>query len=160
MIARAAVLAFMRSNRYAVQELRARWRTMSGRVILVSALLLTDCASVATNPAGSRSQLDRLYFGRAIADTGVVTDSAWVGFLRDVVTPRFPEGITVLRAEGQWRGANGSVVREPSFVLEVIHQRTSAGETALGEIIAEYKRRFRQEAVMRITSEVQAQLKE
>ena len=133
---------------------------MSWRAILVSALLFTGCASVATKPASSGSQLDRLYFGRAIADTGVVTDSAWAGFLRDVVTLRFPDGITVLRAEGQWRGANGSVVRESSFVLEVIHQRTSAVETALREIIAEYKRRFQQEAVMRVTSEVQVQLKE
>jgi uncharacterized protein YceK len=130
------------------------------KVILVSALLLAGCASVATNPASSPSQLDRLYFGRAIADTGVVTDSAWSGFLRDVVTPRFPEGITVLRAEGQWRGANGSIVREPSFVLEVVHQRTPAIETSLAEIIAEYKRRFHQEAVMRITSEVRARLNE
>jgi hypothetical protein len=133
---------------------------MNGRVILVSALLFTGCASLATNPASSPSQLDRLYFGRAIADTGVVTDSAWSGFLRDVVTPRFPEGITVLRAEGQWRGANGSIVREPSFVLEVVHQRTPAIETALAEIMAEYKRRFQQEAVMRITSDVRSQLKE
>jgi hypothetical protein len=104
--------------------------------------------------------LDRLYFGRAIADTGTVSDSAWSGFLRDVVTPRFPDGITVLRGEGQWRGANGSIVREPSFVLEVIHPRTPAIETALAEIVAEYKRRFQQEAVMRVTSEVRAQLKE
>ena len=133
---------------------------MSVKVILVSALLLAGCASVATNPAGSPSQLDRLYFGRAIADTGVVTDSAWSGFLRDVVTPRFPEGFTVLRAEGQWRGANGSIVREPSFVLEVVRQRTPAVETSLGEIIAEYKRRFHQEAVMRITSEVRARFNE
>ena len=133
---------------------------MSGRVILASALLLTGCASVAAIPASSPSQLDRLYFGRAIADTGVVTDSAWSGFLRDVVTPRFPEGITVLRAEGQWKSANGSIVREPSFLLEVVHQRTPAVEAALAEIIAEYKRRFQQEAVLRITSEVQAQLKE
>jgi hypothetical protein len=133
---------------------------VSMKIVLVSALVLAGCASVATNPASSPSQLDRLYFGRAIANTGVVTDSAWSGFLRDVVTPRFPEGITVLRAEGQWRGANGSIVREPSFVLEVIHQRTPATETALTEIIAEYKRRFLQEAVLRITSDVQAQLKE
>jgi hypothetical protein len=86
----------------------------------------------------------------------MVTDSAWGEFLRDVVTPRFPAGITVWRAEGQWRGASNAVVREPSFVLEVVHERLPATETALDQIIAEYKRRFHQEAVMRLTSQVQA----
>ena len=122
------------------------------------ALLGAGCASLspAPEPARERLQLDRLYFGRAIGDTGLVSDSAWTMFVREVVTPRFPAGITTWRAEGQWRSEAGPIVREPSVVLEVVHPSGSVDERALDEIVREYKRRFRQEAVLRLTSEVRA----
>jgi hypothetical protein len=94
---------------------------------------------------------DRLYFGRNIPGGGTVTDSAWSVFLREVVTPRFPAGLTVFRAEGQWRGDDGTVVGEQSFVVEVIHPAGPAAEVDLLEIATAYKRRFNQEAVLRVT---------
>jgi hypothetical protein len=95
---------------------------------------------------------DQLFFGRSIpAGGGVVSDSAWGAFLREVVTPRFPAGLTVLHAEGQWRENDGRIVREESFVLEIVHPAGPAADADLREVAEEYKRRFRQEAVMRIT---------
>lgn len=94
---------------------------------------------------------DRLYFGRNIPGGGAVTDSAWATFVAEVVTPRFPKGFTVYRGDGQWRGDDGSTEREPSFVLEVVHPAGPAAEADLREIAGEYKRRFRQEAVLRVT---------
>jgi hypothetical protein len=96
--------------------------------------------------------VDRLYFGRSIRDGGTVSDSAWGAFLREVVTPRFPDGLTVYRAEGQWREGDGRIVREESFVLEIVHAAGPSAEADFREIAAEYKHRFRQEAVMRVTS--------
>lgn len=104
-------------------------------------------------PAFSDTVTDRLYFGRDIpGGGGMVTDSAWGAFLREVVTPRFPNGLTIYRAEGQWREDDGRIVSEPSFVLEVVHAANPTVDARLGEIAEDYKRRFRQEAVMRITS--------
>jgi hypothetical protein len=121
-------------------------------------LLLSGCASLPPPTAeAERYQLDCLYFGRAIADTGLVTDSAWTVFVREVVTPRFPSGITSWRGEGQWRSSTGAVVREPSVVVEVMHPRSQGAEDALRAVILEYKRRFRQEAVLRVTTDVWAQ---
>jgi hypothetical protein len=95
---------------------------------------------------------DRLFFGRDIpGGGGTVSDSAWSAFLREVVTPRFPAGLTILHAEGQWREEDGRIVREESFVLEVVHPAGPAAEADLQAIAEEYKRRFRQEAVMRVT---------
>ena len=95
---------------------------------------------------------DRLFFGRDIpGGGGMVSDSAWGVFLAEVVTPRFPAGLTVLHAEGQWREEDGRIVREASFVLEVVHPAGPAVDAHLREIAEEYKRRFRQEAVMRVT---------
>lgn len=103
---------------------------------------------------------DRLYFGRGIPGGGTVSDAEWATFLREAVTPRFPEGITVLQAEGQWRGADGGVVQEPSFVLDLVHAPGAEADAAVNEIAAEYKRRFRQEAVMRVRASADVQFHE
>ena len=81
----------------------------------------------------------------------IVTDSAWAAFVTEIITPRFPAGLTVWPATGQWRDSNGRIRREPSFVLElVLPTHTDDTDRAITGIIAEYKRRFRQEAVLRV----------
>jgi len=92
---------------------------------------------------------DTLYFGRNRPDGGTVSDAQWRNFLDDVVTPRFPEGLTVVHATGQWRGASGAVEQEASEVVTLLHPGDAAARGKVGEIAAEYKRRFRQEAVLR-----------
>ena len=97
--------------------------------------------------------MERLYFGRNVAQTLGVTDSAWAVFVTDVVSARLPNGFTFWTATGEWRGADGRSTREPSFVLEVVHPaRSEAMEAAIAAIIAEYKRRFSQESVLRVVS--------
>ncbi|HSE27251.1 MAG TPA: DUF3574 domain-containing protein [Gemmatimonadales bacterium] len=92
---------------------------------------------------------DVVYFGRNRPDGGVVSDAEWRDFLDEVVTPRFPAGLTVVAAAGQWRGASGAVERERAEVLTVLHAGDGASRAAVAEVVAEYKRRFRQEAVLR-----------
>ena len=98
--------------------------------------------------------VDRLYFGRNIPGGGTVSDGDFAGFLDQVVTPRFPKGLTVLHADGQWQGDSGRIDREQSIVVEIVHAAGYNQERALREIADEYKRRFRQEAVLRVTSPV------
>ena len=97
---------------------------------------------------------DRLFFGRSIPGGGLVSDSAWSAFMAEVVTPRFPDGLTVWRADGQWLEAGGVLARESSMVVEVAHPASEAADASLRAIAEEYKRRFRQEAVMRVTTPV------
>jgi hypothetical protein len=97
---------------------------------------------------------DRLYFGRTIPGGGTVSEAEWTAFLRDVITPRFPAGLTVWRAEGQWRDSSGAIVREDSFVLELIHAADARSDRAIEEIVAAYKQHFRQDAVLRVQSRV------
>jgi hypothetical protein len=93
-----------------------------------------------------------LYFGRNIPTGGRVSESDWQKFVDEVVTPRFPDGLTVLDADGQWRGKDGSIAREESKVIVLLYPRKARKvmNTKIEEIRAEYKRRFAQEAVMRI----------
>ena len=92
---------------------------------------------------------DVIYFGRNRPDGGTVSDAEWQKFLDQVVTPRFPAGLTVVEATGQWRGQSGAVERERAEVLTVLHRDDAAPGRAVEEITAEYKRRFHQEAVLR-----------
>jgi hypothetical protein len=116
-------------------------------------VILLACAPAIQSPGTEPVVTERLYFGRNIGDTLGVTDSAWTVFVTDVVSARLPRGFTFWKAEGQWRGADGRTRREPSFVLEVVHPARSAEtDAAILAIITEYKRRFGQEAVLRVVT--------
>src|SRR5262245_42341316 len=118
-------------------KIERRTRLLRGLLVLALAGLGSHGCSP---PSGARSEAagkpaadlriaDRLYFGRDIPSGGTVSEADWQGFLRDVVTPRFPDGLTEWRAHGQWRGANGEIVREESFVLELIHAPGADADT-------------------------------
>ena len=92
---------------------------------------------------------DSLYFGTG-RPNGAVTADEWTAFLETTVTPRFPQGLTVSQASGQWRGAEGSIVRESSHVLQLVHPDDASSEKSVAEIIAAYKTQFQQEAVLRV----------
>lgn len=96
---------------------------------------------------------ERLYFGRNIGDTLGVTDSLWSVFVREVVSVRLPAGFTFWPSAGVWRDSTGHVAREPGFVLEVVHPTAAAAtDSAIVAVITEYKRRFQQEAVLRVVT--------
>ena len=67
----------------------------------------------------------------------------------EVLTPRFPAGLTIWDAAGQWPGASGRVERERSKVLTLLHPGDSLSDGLVAEAVGEYKRRFAQEAVLR-----------
>jgi hypothetical protein len=90
-----------------------------------------------------------LYFGRNRPGGGTVTDEEWQSFLDQVLTPRFPAGLTVVAATGQWKGKSGLVEQERSEVVTVFHSGDEAARRAVMEVVVEYKRRFRQDAVLR-----------
>jgi hypothetical protein len=124
-------------------------------LILVAALAAAGCASVQRPACGvgeASSVSDLLYFGTAKPGGGAVTDAEWVDFLAASVTRRFPQGLTVWQATGQWKGNDGVVIREPSFVLNLVHADSPQSEDAIRGIVAEYKARFNQEAVLRVRS--------
>jgi len=120
------------------------------RAAVVLSLLLTACATVAP-PMENAVIADRLFCGRSVPGGGTVSDDDWNAFVRDVVTPRYPDGLTVWRADGQWRGPDGVIVREPVMIIEILHPLSAEHDRVINDIAAEYKRRFHQDAVMRVT---------
>src|SRR5260221_3213054 len=99
-----------------------------GAVMLCGLIATSLCGSV---PAGAQSvacaapqqpmQQIELMFGRNIGDRVGVGEAAWSRFLAREITPRFPDGLTVLNATGQWQDKDrGRLVREPSKLVVII----------------------------------------
>jgi hypothetical protein len=93
-----------------------------------------------------------LYFGLSKPAGGAVSDAEWDAFVASEVTPRFPDGLTILSGYGQWRNAAQAIVREQSRVLVILYAPAPDAEARIEEIRAAYKAAFAQESVMRIDS--------
>ena len=89
-----------------------------------------------------------LYFGMNMPG-GWVSDEDWNRFVRDEITPRFPAGLTVINAYGQWKGASGNIEGEPSHLVVIFHTADFLSNSRLEEIRARYCAEFKQEAVLR-----------
>ena len=113
---------------------------------------LASAASAMRCAAGEQAFVgDLLYFGTT-KPGGVVSADEWADFLRTSVTPRFPQGLSVWPAAGQWLGKDGKIAHESSFVLNVVHADDDASEHAVQAIRQDYETRFAQEAVLRVRS--------
>ena len=88
-----------------------------------------------------------LYFGLA-RPKGSVTELEWQVFLRDEVTKRFPDGLTVWEAEGQWRSEAGTIDHERSKVLLLVHPDTAEARQSVQSVIDAYQKAFDQESIL------------
>lgn len=116
--------------------------------------LLPACAACANatpackDPASPMARLE-LLFGADRAGGTPVGEAEWSLFLDSEVTPRFPDGLTVLDGAGQWRDGSGAILRERSRVLVIWYRPTARSEADIEAIRSAYKQRFAQESVLR-----------
>ncbi len=92
---------------------------------------------------------ETLYFGRNRPGGGTVSNTEWRAFVDDAIVSRFPDGFTVVDAEGHWRSGDGAIGREASQMVIVLHAGDAASRAAAEAIATDYKRQFEQEAVLR-----------
>ncbi len=119
--------------------------------IVAMAACVPSPSATATCPEGWDQVTEyRLYFGRsdATGDPTAVSDEEWEQFMDDTVTPRFPDGLTVLDGAGQWRNSEGVVLKEQSKALLLLVWPDDEAQARLNELSDEYKRRFAQESVL------------
>ena len=95
-----------------------------------------------------------LFLGQNIGTMGRVSDEEWRRFLTEDVTPRYPDGFSVLEAAGQWRDPMGTIISEPSRNLVVIVRDPAAELPKITAIRDTYKTRFRQDAVLFVQSQI------
>ena len=84
--------------------------------------------------AGRRGSLafarTELYFGTAKSDGTVVTEEEFRAFIDQVITPRFPDGLTVLKGDGQFRLDDDTVIKEQSFVVILLYSTETQKESS------------------------------
>lgn len=107
-------------------------------------------------PGGTLQVQDTLFFGTNRPNGERVTPQEWQAFLDEVVTPRFPDGLTVFDAAGQWHDSHRTVVKEATKVLLLIHPLAPDCTQKIDAIITEYKRRFQQDSVLVVREAVSA----
>jgi hypothetical protein len=126
-------------------------------MVLAAALLaLSACAMPAprtiaptcTAPLGPAVQVD-LYFGLATRGRQI-GEAEWAAFLDREVTPRFPDGLSVVDVAGQYRGPAGHISRERSKLLVVVVLDSPRHLAKVQAIIDAYERQFDQLSVLRV----------
>jgi hypothetical protein len=91
-----------------------------------------------------------LVFGMGRQQSGEINETEWRAFMDAEITPRFPDGLTVLTGYGQWRGASGTLVKETSRVLLVWIKPDAGNNDKIEAIRAAWRSGFHQESVMRV----------
>ncbi|MEN9768364.1 MAG: hypothetical protein RLZZ32_2324 [Cyanobacteriota bacterium] len=114
---------------------------------------------VAAKPAAQTQGLSEwvkteLYFGGTQLGGGLVSDADWSSFLAKVVTPAFPQGLTVYDAYGQIQQANGKIRRQPTRVVVIVHPRQPNREASFSSVIEAYQRQFPGTKAMKLTNGV------
>ncbi|RVT94734.1 DUF3574 domain-containing protein [Sphingomonas crocodyli] len=121
---------------------------MIARLCLALAALCSAAAAQAACAPGESEQVTaELYLG-ASNKAGVITDAEFTDFLDREVTARFPEGLTVLDAQGRWMNPKGTVTREPSKLLILVLPGRSDDRAKVSAIAKAYNKRFDQQSVL------------
>jgi hypothetical protein len=111
----------------------------------------TPAETAECKPPARAQVRHELVFGTARAHGVPLREDEWQSFVDSVVTPRFPDGLTVLNASGQWRG-EGGLTKEQARILVIWHNRLPSRDADIEAIRSAYKERFNQESVLRIDS--------
>lgn len=94
-----------------------------------------------------------LFFGADKPDGSEISKEEFRRFLKEEITPRFPDGLTVLTGTGQFRDSESEkIIREKSMVLILLHPLDKWNESneKIEQIRRAYKERFKQQSVLRV----------
>jgi hypothetical protein len=107
------------------------------------------------HPGRTQGWVDtKLYFGLGLADHPEqgISEAKWRAFLDREVTPRFPDGLSVLDVYGQWQGKNEAAPeRLRSKCLVIDYPDTQANRDKIEAIRAAWKQMTGDQSVLRVT---------
>ena len=135
-----------------------RAAVVSGAIMFAAGLLiahylrappaLTGGGLTCRNAAKPMARLE-LVFGSGHESLTPASEDDWAAFVATEITPRFPDGLTVLTGYGQWRDSAGVLVKETSRLLLIWYPPAADADTRIEAIRAAYKARFGQDGVLR-----------
>lgn len=121
---------------------------MIARLALALAALTFAGAADAACARGETKQLTAELFLGASNKAGPIAEAEFTDFLDREVTARFPEGLTVLDAQGRWMNKAGRVTRESSKLLILVLPGRKDDRAKVSAIAKAYNARFDQQSVL------------
>jgi hypothetical protein len=107
------------------------------------------------HPGSTQGWVDtKLYFGLGPADHPEqgVSESEWRAFLDREVTQRFPSGLSVIDAYGQWQGKDSKQIeRLRSKVLIILYADSDENRANIEAIRSAWKVKTGDQSVLRVT---------
>jgi Protein of unknown function (DUF3574) len=119
-----------------------------GMLFLSTAAVRAATEIIPCDGALEPQQVAQLLFGRNVEDRARVSEADFNGFVAREVSPRFPEGFTVIDAAGQWRDKRrGTIVHEAAKVIEIVLPAGEDNRPKIEAIVEAYKLQFQQQSV-------------
>jgi len=128
---------------------------MRGLLATAALLALAACTSpqktAASCPAPLKPAVEvDLYFGGDAGNGRAVSEAEWASFMAEEVTPRFPDGLSVIDVAGQYREPSGRLVREKTKLIVVVVFDAPAHLGRVQAVIDAYNRRHNQNSIFRV----------
>ncbi|MEE8662697.1 MAG: DUF3574 domain-containing protein [Acetobacter sp.] len=130
---------------------------LSRNLVLLALLATTSCQKGTISPPlnegcsavhATASLQATLMFGLKRPNGSRISDVEWAAFLNREVTPRFPEGLTILEGNGQWQDrSSAAITSEPSRLIWIVTSDTPNAIQKLQEIRTAYRSLFSQQSV-------------
>ncbi|MGA0606871.1 DUF3574 domain-containing protein [Phenylobacterium sp. VNQ135] len=125
---------------------------LAGAVVLAMAVAGCATAPAPSCPAGQEHmRTAQLFLGGAPRGAGGgsrVREADIRTFVDQEITPRFPNGVTVLDGGGQWRGDENRLIREAQKVVLIVLPPARGAQDRLDAVRSAYRARFKQDAVL------------
>ncbi|WP_310485797.1 DUF3574 domain-containing protein [Chamaesiphon sp. VAR_48_metabat_403] len=100
-------------------------------------------------PAAKPVTRTELFFGLRKPNGTEVNNAEFQRFLDREVTPRFPDGFTVISGQGQFKDARGAILQERSKLLILLYPIAASSSQQIEQIRTAYIKAFQQQSVLR-----------
>ena len=129
-----------------------------GGIALAGGLLLLGLAACASNVSGrcvvaGQHPTAELVFGRVSEGEPGVSEAQFAKFLQQEVSRRFPDGLTVVDAQGRWLPPAGGAIHGPSKTVMIVLRGGADDRDKLEAVRAAYMQRFHQPSALLLTDQ-------
>lgn len=129
---------------------------VSAVIALASGIAL--CAETQTMTAGSEEWVKtEIYLGTESIPGYDISKTEFTRFMDTVITKYFPKGFTLYETYGQMQEPNGTITKQETWVLVIVHEKTEERNKAITSVVEEYRKQFLNAEVMTTTSPVEVQ---
>jgi hypothetical protein len=104
------------------------------------------CSNIPASKPVTRTEL---FFGLRKPNGAEVNNAEFQRFLNREVTPRFPDGFTVISGRGQFKDARGAILQERSKLLILLYPIAATSNQQIEQIRKAYITAFQQQSVLR-----------